>query len=1076
MAHTIKPSSQKHFVVYVKFIQLGALLATLSVTIIGNLHVMSKTMPLLRGDMWRHHALALQYFKGFPIHAEKLIPDYPYFFDICIATFFQLSGLPSPIAYQALFILNFVAVLSFYSFIKLWCSKESVSSIVLLLIPLLGFGSLYAFNLKIQNVDANLSIIVLKALRKTYDIIDIMIISPVLSNVVPAIYIGFPTLFMFLYLLRKKMRSLEKIMLFALLVTVAYLGHVAEGFFMALILLLYASIMHDKKTTEGVIGGIIGLLIVLFVDSIAPAKWYVWSSEQFFSSKTMTFLATLILFVTSYVVLLFARSFHFDFTSICTFCRKLSSLISRIILYMYSFSLITWLYLIPRYDAIKWGHYDFTPFFVWPIRFGAIGFLFILCLTIYLKNIIKVKRLKFFLSLSLASFIFEQIANEFPFYPAYRFATLTLIGAIFMAAYFIVKSSSLIHNKIKKIVLITFILFIMLPSMLTTVLYYYQKGNRIVRLDKYEVDALNFLMKTLPSNASILTFTKDSADKLETFGGIHTLQVIYRWSYILLKTQDPSVLLYLLGTSNTKYIYVSPRDSIELKRAGIIKDFLKTLRIAFDNGKIKIYELPRLTPPSQNAKFIILNFLNYVDNINFTSSMLTLSLPVFLGFNYSIFSLPLNYKCENHKSLVIDDIASKRFCLSDELIHRIKDAILMLPYDPKFDVHELIDWTKKGGTLLVLSTIEELNFIGKTLGLRSVNQRIIAKEVVFKNINEKISIQHCDVREIIVTDSKTKVLAYYCGLDNETSPLLLCKELGDGKIFYVRFPTSILMDQIERGIATRIFSKIVKASDLSIQKSHFKFQYFPMYSTLERETTLSGLVKVSTEHIITTPMEVKHLVINKNEIEKKMSNVTILFESVGNLTLALNGSIKFLSKTATSYIVFSGNNAQKYHIKINNGILRIVILDRKKNYLMNNVSVIFEAPEFNALIRNPLINVDGKAIFESANIATRVNPPSYKHIPGTARGKMEIIGKIKFEVLYASEEVMLISNFNYKGEVKGSNVQFRQRRIIPWREVLSSPLHISILLIISLGSFLKKKAIVEKFRDMLHEEKQWITD
>ena len=111
------------------------------------------------GDMWVHLAAALQYSKGFPVHEGMLIPGgYPYLFYLYLATFFQLSGLPSSISYQALFALSFISVLSFYSFVKGWFSKTNVVSIAVLLVSLLGFGSLYTLNLKVQNPAMSLSV------------------------------------------------------------------------------------------------------------------------------------------------------------------------------------------------------------------------------------------------------------------------------------------------------------------------------------------------------------------------------------------------------------------------------------------------------------------------------------------------------------------------------------------------------------------------------------------------------------------------------------------------------------------------------------------------------------------------------------------------------------------------------------------------------------------------------------------------------------------------------------------------------------------------------------------------------
>jgi len=631
-------------VVNLSLTEVGALLATLAVTLVGNIYVMNSTLPLSTGDMWNHLANALQYSKGFPIHEGMLIPGYPYLFQVYLATFFQLSGLPSPISYQALFALSFISVFSFYSFIKEWFSKKNLCSIIVLLIPLLGFGSLYAINLKAQNPSITLPSALSNAISKTYDINDIMVIGPVLSNVVPILYIALPTLFMFLYLLKKNMNGVTKSFLYAVLVAVSFLGHVDASFFMGLTLLLYAVIMKGEGVKVGALGGIFGLLIVSLVDVSAPARIYIGGLGGFSSSSTMTFIVTFLLFVLSYITSVLVRRFHINYNFVSNNFKKSFPLISLIILFAYVFSLITWSYVLPGYDAYKFGGYDFTPFFVWPVRFGPIGFLLILCLSFYLGDVVKDKRLTFFLAIAATGFAMEQLANYYTIYPSYRFATLTLIGAVALAAYFVVKSSLLLAGK-KRIVLIAILIFIMIPGMLSSSLFYYDRAQLKPAINNYELDALSFVGKNLPSNSSVLTFTSDSEAKLETFAGVNTIQIMKRWDYLFLNNVDSSILLYLLGTSNVKYIYLSPYDFEALNRSrNMLCDLLNYFPVAFRNEGVTIYEIPRMVPPSTQSNFVILNFLEpdttAFEHETSQGEFVLQTIPSFLQLNYTIASLP----------------------------------------------------------------------------------------------------------------------------------------------------------------------------------------------------------------------------------------------------------------------------------------------------------------------------------------------------------------------------------------------------------------------------------------------------
>ena len=89
----------------------------------------------------------------------------------------------------------------------------------------------------------------------------------------------------------------------------------------------------------------------------------------------------------------------------------------------------------------------------------------------------------------------------------------------------------------------------MIPGMLSSSLFYYDRAQAKPAINNAELAALSFVGKDLSSNSSVLTFTADSETKLETFAGVNTIQGMQRWSYILLNDTDISSLLYLLGTS-----------------------------------------------------------------------------------------------------------------------------------------------------------------------------------------------------------------------------------------------------------------------------------------------------------------------------------------------------------------------------------------------------------------------------------------------------------------------------------------------------------------------------------------------
>ena len=636
--------------------EIGLLLATLSVVLVGSIFVMNSTLPLMRGDMWDHLAGALQYSKGFPVHSGLLIPDYPYLFYVYLATFFQLSGLSASISYQALFALSFVSILSFYSFVKEWFPKKNIASISVLLVSLLGFGSLYILYLKSQNANLSLSAALSTGIPKTYDINDIMVIGPVLSNVVPILLIALPTLFMFLFLLKSNLKNITKSFLFAILVSVSFLGHPDVPFFMALSLLLYAFIHKGESVRAVVIGSILGLLLVALLDFSAPARIYLWGLNAF-SFGTMTYFVTLSIFILSYVYSLVSKHIHLNLNIISNSSKKYGfSIISWGVICLYFFSIMTWLNMLSRYNAYTFGSYNFTPFFVWAIRFGAIGLFSILCVSLYLGNVLKDKRLMFCTAIAASGFILEQLANYFPVYQSYRFATLTLIGAVPLAAYFIVKHFSTLSGN-RKILFATVLLLIIVSGMVSSSFGYYAEGKLKPNINNYEIEALTFIGQNLKSNSTVLTLTDDSASKLQTFAGVNQIQILQTWDYLVLNNTDPSSFLYFLGTSNVKYIYLSEVDAKELNSSpNVLSNLIDYFPLDFQNNYVSIFNVPPATQPSRQSNFTVLNPLT-VDATDFEQSyskdsLLLQCAPSFLQLNYTFLSTPLE---ENMTSIKIKD-------------------------------------------------------------------------------------------------------------------------------------------------------------------------------------------------------------------------------------------------------------------------------------------------------------------------------------------------------------------------------------------------------------------------------------
>ena len=593
-----------------------------------------------------------------------------------------------------------------------------------------------------------------------------------------------------------------------------------------------------------------------------------------------------------------------------------------------------------------------------------------------------------------------------------------------------------------------------------------------------------------------------------------------RWNYILLNTRDPAVLLYVLGMSNARYMYLSQADRIELSQGEIINAFTKDLPVVFKNNEATIYELPELTPPSPTAGAAVLNFFNNTQAYNITSNiMLSLSLPSRLGLNYQIINLPLKSRQEQHNLTMTDDMEtvierkiSEGFgtiSLDDDRIqgnfaltisnitttdngyfavkktgnwdltgfdhmavwvkpptgeikwikvifrestnymtwifkevpanrweglsiplknpYSISDApldlskvesievgftathktsfqefkvdcmttynlesciyldgnivgllddarIIMLPQDLNFSSNGLIQWVDENRTLLVLSDTNRLGSFAKWFGIFNEHDFLVTDKIVFKSNGTAVSFPRSKISTVSITDPNTRVYASYYGIDNKTSPFLLEKDIGKGRVIYARVPQVILGNQTN--ILINLFNEVMENRNLNIRESKYEFNYFPSYRTLEKNSLLNGSVTIKTSHILASFERIRDLMVCKEKIATIPTNSTIHIESIGNFLVKINGSIRISSDQSSSYLTISNSTSQSCSISIEGNSLDIIAPELNNSYSMVNGKIELKTSTFRILARDSLFEVTGESLFESARIATSLTPPS----------------------------------------------------------------------------------------------------
>jgi hypothetical protein len=593
--------------------ELGIILPVFIEVMLGTLTVMLSNMPLTAGDMRQHYGFALQFSQRFPIYAGKMITyQGGYLFHIYLAVVFSLSGIPPALAEQGLYFISFMPILALYSAMKAWFPerKEEIPIIVMFLSTLLGFGSLYALYLKYAQPASSITQLLSIATYKTYDIYMRILFLP--DIVAPIWNIGIPVFFILLYFLRKDTCSYTKKIIVPILIALGWLGHIAEPIIFIFILLVYTLFLRQSRGERLSPYVILGLFLVAIVDLVAPAQIYLRSVKETFS---IPFFASLSLLMLIIIIEMIEDKFEIYFlANIKNFISKKLEVFWRfgrwILLYAYFFSFIVWLAVEKNFNLWKWGG-SYVPFFVFPLRFGAVGLLIVISVFLYFTKIIRDRVLLFFLMFIPLGFTLEQAASYglLPYYPAYRYATLTFVGALVIAAFGIINLIKSVSKSIRLTVVLCIILTaLMISSQLSTSLYYVNASyySKYAKILQDELDALDYICQHLPQNSSVLTFTMDSANKLRNFAAVNAVQDAQRWSNLILSTSNPYIITYVLGSSNVKYIFMSQKDAKLIRSNRVLASMINYFPKVFENDHVTIYEVPSLTPPSSTASLGVL--------------------------------------------------------------------------------------------------------------------------------------------------------------------------------------------------------------------------------------------------------------------------------------------------------------------------------------------------------------------------------------------------------------------------------------------------------------------------------------
>jgi hypothetical protein len=559
------------------------------------------------GDQWFYHGQALSFlsntFRSGAISNEIL--SYPQLLPAYLASFFNLSGLPSVNSYAAISFLNILPVFAFYYFFSNWVPRYAKKAAILgsaLFMLSAGFGWLYvlylSFNDQISTAAASLDIFN-DARIKSFDILNlssfIAVSNPDITS--PLIVISLPAGLATLGLIAdpSAQRGLKLMLIFSLMALAGILSH-PEFYIFVIVGSLAALIFNLTWKNSIFIAFIISIATTLILDML-PGHYYsasgVGGIPLIYISLVFVVLTLLLSYfkkVVEYIssknslplhLTRISRKFYADRTRFL-FALVLISLF----VYFYFLSFLIWgdLSLETVQKQTSKDGQQIIPWYLYPIKLGVCGFIGSLFIINCLFKKSDKRLFIFFIILVIALFVG-------PYYDEHRFSKYMMVGLVGFTALFFRSIISRILNSESKVLrdpnikglCISILIGLVIVSVSMSVILY-TGYSALAMKDHYPPFERDLPKRNFPSasemallqlvynkgistggNYNVVVPTTESrkegfAGKLEAFTGIPTIKIL-KGRHVL-EASSLQEFNSLLNVTNTKYI-ILPKHYIK---------------------------------------------------------------------------------------------------------------------------------------------------------------------------------------------------------------------------------------------------------------------------------------------------------------------------------------------------------------------------------------------------------------------------------------------------------------------------------------------------------------------------------
>jgi hypothetical protein len=592
------------------------------------------------GDQWFHHGIALEFLMNTYKDYSQLGVNVPYppLFSAFLASFFDLSGVPTVNAYVSLNFLNFMPIIAFYYFFVKWIpTKKRAALLATTLFTLSsGFGWIYVLNLAAHEYsgltsEAVMNIFHLAAI-KTFDIsVPTSFINVAHPDITTSlIIISLPAGFVLLGLVREKIPNLRYASIIAMIILV-FLFHLEFGLFVIIAIILYLIFERDRGNYF-FIGALIGFSVVFLVALFSPNDFYrsqtVWSSQDFLRIPIIAIYFLLIPSAWALYRSNILYKVHLPRSLSRIFSKRINKSLVRFILGVTAVSVVSYLYIL---SFIVWDNqltlfdirgntegFHVVPWHFYPLRLGIIGLVGLAYLLSYTFKKFE-KEVFVFGILAIVPFLIGH------YYDEHRFSKYIMSAMVGFASLLIYKILLTVNQSRKQILNGLIISIFVVSSSLSVLMYIsytalglehptrdfkYMHGKRFFPSNS-EFNLINFLRLNMNPRLDNIAVPEQELgvdiggifSQLQSFAGVPSTRLLMSPSTL----QEPTLEgLYTL-LNNTRFIVLQKNYIHDNGLSEVVKFTLDNFERVYEDKNYVVLSVPHLLPPSGDGDIALIS-------------------------------------------------------------------------------------------------------------------------------------------------------------------------------------------------------------------------------------------------------------------------------------------------------------------------------------------------------------------------------------------------------------------------------------------------------------------------------------